>query len=407
MQDLIGHNFGGYELKELVGTGGMASIYKGFDEKLDRWVAIKVMAAQVSTGAEEIMLARFRLEAQAIAKLRHPNILTIYGYGEEQGWAYIIMEYVAGGSLQDRLKTKNYTWQQALEIVIPVAEALAWAHKHGIVHRDIKPANILMSYDDWPLLADFGLAKMEQPNTPGLTMPGQVLGTMAYAAPEQIEEGKIDARVDIYSLGVVLYELLTKKLPFLGETAFDFLMARLTDPPIPLLKVKPDLPPFLASIMDKALAQSPTNRYQSMDEFLQILVQARDTAPDAPYRGRKTTSPLTVEALQQTTVRLKLLINNQEIFTTANPEQATLLIGREYKTDKPEIDLAPYDGAKAGVSRQHSRLLRIRQEWFIEDLGSKNGTFVNSVRVAPHQMKKIVNGDVIRCSQIELMFEVE
>ncbi len=402
MQDLIGRHFGGYELKELVGTGGMATIYKGFDKKLDRWVAIKVMPAQVSTGAEEVMLARFRLEAQAIAKLRHPNILAIYGYGEESGWAYIIMEYVSGGSLQDRLKSKNYTWQQALELVIPVAEALAWAHKHGIIHRDIKPANILMSNDDWPLLADFGLAKVEQPNTPGLTMPGQVLGTMAYAAPEQIEEGKIDAKVDIYSLGVVLYELLTKKLPFLGETAFDFLMARLTDPPIPLLKAKPDLPPFLAPIIDKALAQSPANRYQSMEDFLQVLLETRDASP--MLHRRKTTDQL-ADPLPR--FRLRLLANKQEIFTTNDPEKTALIIGREHKAVSPEIDLAPYGGAKAGVSRQHSRLLRISQEWFIEDLGSTNGTFVNNVRLAPHQMKKLASGDVIRCSQIELLFEME
>jgi len=124
-----------------------------------------------------------------------------------------------------------------------------------------------MPQDDWPLLADFGLAKMEQSTKPNLTMPGQVLGTMAYAAPEQIQEGDIDARVDIYSLGIVLYELLTGKLPFAGETTFDFLMARLTDPPAPLLQVNPAAPPLLAPILDKALAQEPRDRYKPCTNF--------------------------------------------------------------------------------------------------------------------------------------------
>jgi serine/threonine protein kinase len=181
MEDLTGQHFGGYELQEMIGHGGMASIYKGFDETLSRWVAIKVVAIQAAGETEETMLARFRQEAQAIAALRHRNILTIYGYGEEQGWAYIVMEYVPGGSLKERIKPgQPFTWEQALTIVIPVSEALAFAHERHIIHRDIKPANILMPQDDWPLLADFGLAKMEQstrprskfrkkPLTPGLT----------------------------------------------------------------------------------------------------------------------------------------------------------------------------------------------------------------------------------------------
>jgi serine/threonine-protein kinase len=258
MENLIGQTFGGYELKEVVGAGGMASIYKGYDESLSRWVAIKIVHIPGGEGAEETMLKRFRLEAQAIAALRHRNILTIYSYGEEKGWAYIVMEYVPGGSLKDRLEgNKIFTWQQALTIVIPVSQALAFAHERKIIHRDIKPANILMPQDDWPLLADFGLAKMQRqdskdkPNI-NLTMPGQVLGTMAYAAPEQIQEGAIDHRVDIYSLGIVFYELLTGQLPFHAETAFEFLMARLTDPPIRLLEANPHVPIVFAEIIDNA-----------------------------------------------------------------------------------------------------------------------------------------------------------
>jgi serine/threonine protein kinase len=419
MEDLIGRSFGGYELKELVGTGGMASIYKAFDEKLSRWVAIKVAPI---FGAEETMLARFRQEAQAIAALRHRNILTIYGYGEDRegGWAYIVMEYVPGGSLKELMKPNEpFTWQQALTVIIPVSQALAFAHKHGVIHRDIKPANILMPQEDWPLLADFGLAKMQHSATPNLTMPGQVLGTMAYAAPEQIQESTvIDARADIYSLGIVLYELLTSKLPFQGQTSFDFLMARLTDPPIPLLKANPEASPVFVPILDKALAQQADDRYQTMDEFSRALLDARyelsgsfstqppPARPKKPKQEEKTSIIDTEELkdLQDVRIRLKLPATGKEISAEGRGE---IVIGRAYKDARPDIDLGPYGGSQAGVSRLHSRLVRHGDEWSVEDLGSTNGTFVNGAKVAPHQKKRVKSGDIIRCGQIELQFHIE
>lgn len=401
MEDLVGQHFGGYELKELVGTGGMASIYKAFDETLSRWVAIKVVPILAIGEAEETILARFRLEAQAIAALRHRNILTIYGYGEEKGWAYIVMEYVPGGSLKDRIVPgQPFSWQQALTIIIPVSEALAFAHERHIIHRDIKPANILMPQDDWPLLADFGLAKMEQATRPNLTMPGQVLGTMAYAAPQQIQEGEIDARVDIYSLGIVLYELLTGMLPFEGETSFDFLMARLTDPPKPLLEANPDAPPIFVPILEKALAQDPEDRYQTMQEFSRALKEAQY---ELSY-GSQVKPERPAQARHQPKARLRVSAGGQEILVSGQPE---LTIGRAYKNVVPNIDLGPYGGSKAGVSRRHSRLIHKGDDWFVEDLASTNGTFVNGVRITPHEMVAIENGDLIRCGQIELRFVVD
>ncbi len=402
MEDLIGRSFGGYELKEHIGSGGMATIYKGYDEKLARWVAIKVTEATTTNSAEEVMLRRFRLEAQAIARLRHPNILTIFGYGEDDGWAYIIMEFVSGGSLEDRMTNKTFSWQESLQIIIPVAEALALAHRSNIIHRDIKPANILLSDNDWPLLADFGLAKMQQTNSPGLTMPGQVLGTMAYAAPEQIEEGEIDHRVDVYSLAVVLYEMLASKLPFEGETSFDFLMARLTDPPKPLLQANPDAPAAFAPILDKALQQAPDERYQSMDEFVNALKEVKQALTDGqPIRPQ--TGPLS--QLHPVTVRFTL--DSHNLFSADGKSRSNWVIGRSYKTHLPDIDLAPHGGASKGVSRQHARLLHLGEDWFIEDLGSTNGTFVNGIRVAAHQMQKLNHRDLVRFAEVELLFEID
>jgi serine/threonine-protein kinase len=411
MDDLIGRIFGGYELKEMVGAGGVASIYKGYDKRLARWVAIKVIAIHTTgSEAEETMLARFRLEAQAIAALRHRNILTIYGYGEEEGWAYIIMEYVPGGSLKDRLDSgKPFSWEYALTIVIPVSQALAFAHDHNIIHRDIKPANILMPQDDWPLLADFGLARMEHSTRPNLTMPGQVLGTMAYAAPEQIQEGPIDHRIDIYSLGIVLYELLSGKLPFEGETAFDFLMARLTEPPRPILEVNPAVPSLFGPILAKALAQNPDDRYQTMVEFSQDLIETRHKLGRSSgtysqgVKPREATSVMSASELQETKVSLKLS-SGQLISADSKPE---LFVGRAHKNVIPDIDLAPYGAAQAGVSRRHSRLLRKAEQWFVEDLESTNGTFVNGVKLPPNQATPIRQGDKLRFGQIEVEFGLE
>jgi serine/threonine protein kinase len=407
MESLLGQSFGGYKLKELVGAGGMASIYKGYDERLSRWVAIKVVPIQASEGGAETMLERFRQEAKAIAALRHRNILTIYSYGEEQGWAYIVMEYVPGGSLKDRIEARKiFSWQEALTIIIPVSQALAFAHERKIIHRDIKPANILMPQDDWPLLADFGLAKMQQAsaNRPNLTMPGQVLGTMAYAAPEQIQEGEIDSRVDIYSLGIVLYELLTGQLPFKGETAFDFLMARLTDPPIPLLRANPAVPPAFSQIINKALAPHPDQRYQHMDDFSQALMKVRYELSQSivtPLPGAYEKIPMAPEQLK---VRLRLTSGGQEILASG---QSEFIIGRAHKNVAPDIDLAPYGGGKAGVSRRHSRLIHQTSGWLAEDLGSTNGTFVNGIKLAPNRPKALTSGDLIRCGQIEFEFITE
>ncbi len=410
MANLIGQIFDGYELKEVVGAGGMASIYKAYDDKLSRWVAIKVVPIQTSSESQETMLARFRLEAQAIAALRHRNILTIYSYGEEGGWAYIVMEFVPGGSLKDRIdKKKIFSWQEALTIIIPVSQALAFAHERQIIHRDIKPANILMPQDDWPLLADFGLAKMqhntEKKQQPNLTMPGQVLGTMAYAAPEQIQqESNIDHRVDIYSLAIVLYELLTGQLPFLGETTFDFLMARITDPPVPVEQVNPDVPLIFSSILGQALASAPDDRYQAMEDFSQALMKARYELSQAIVTPLPV--PINSPPIAEASAKVRLRVNpgGQEILASSQTE---LVVGRAHKTVAPDIDLAPYGGSQAGVSRRHGRLIRQGSHWMAEDLGSRNGTFINGIRLEPNQPKALMEGDLIRFGKVELQFSTD
>jgi serine/threonine protein kinase len=415
MEDLIGHYFGGYKLARKIGNGGMAQIYQAFDEKLSRPVAIKLipLQADINIDAPEVILARFRQEAQAIGRLRHPNILTIYDYGEAEEWAYLVMEYVPGGSLAERLKpNQSFDYRRTLEIIIAVADALAFAHEQGVIHRDVKPANILLAEEDWPLLADFGLAKLQRSVMFNLTTPGQVMGTIAYAAPEQIQGSKIDSRVDIYALGVVLYQLLSGKLPFYGESAFDLMMTRMTERPIPLLEANPTVPVIFEAVINKALAQKPEQRYASMAELVDELTKIQETLfaaerPQGETLARRDEN-FGVNQHQdqggQGSIRLKVSGTGQDILI---PDQAGLIIGRAHKEFKPDVDLEPYGGSQAGVSRRHSRLFRQGDDWFVEDLGSTNGTFVNGVRLVPQQTVKLKDGDIIRCGQLELKFGLE
>jgi serine/threonine protein kinase len=403
MGDRVGQTIGRYKLKELVGrriasTGPepfrptQVSIYKSFDDISSRWVAIKVISLEDSQrDVLDSILADFQLEFQAIAALRHPNILTIYQYGEQEGSLYIVMEYVPGGSLQDRIDTgKPFTWEQALAITIPISQALVLAHDQGIIHHCIKPTNILMPQDYWPMLADF----LQWPIIFG-----------RHVAPEYFMSAD-DARIDIYALGTVLYELLTGRFPFERGTSFATLMTRSTEPPLPLLAANPAGPPVFESILDKALAQDPAEGYQTMADFSQVLIDARTQLSRSFTQdaGRHPTISTTRQQLKKTKISLKQIACEQHILP---PDQAELIVGRASKNKTPDIDLAPYKGFKAGVSRRHSRLLRQDDQWFVEDLASTNGTFVNGVKIPPHQTIAIHRGDILRFGRLELEFRLE
>jgi serine/threonine protein kinase len=317
--------------------------------------------------------------------------LTIYQYGEQEGSLYIVMEYVPGGSLQDRIDTgKPFTWEQALAITIPISQALVLAHDQGIIHHCIKPTNILMPQDYWPMLADF----LQWPIIFG-----------RHVAPEYFMSAD-DARIDIYALGTVLYELLTGRFPFERGTSFATLMTRSTEPPLPLLAANPAVPPVFESILDKALAQGPAEGYQTMADFSQVLIDARTQLSRSFTQdaGRHPTISTTRQQLKKTKISLKQIACEQHILP---PDQAELIVGRASKNKTPDIDLAPYKGFKAGVSRRHSRLLRQDDQWFVEDLASTNGTFVNGVKIPPHQTIAIHRGDILRFGRLELEFRLE
>lgn len=284
MPDLVGKTIGQYQILEQVGQGGMATVYRGHQPSMNRYVAVKVLSP--SLAEDETFVKRFRQEAQAIAQLEHPHILPIYDYGEQDGLIYMVTRYIDSGTLKDRL-TRHYSPQEAQRIIGPIAEALDYAHSQGIVHRDVKPSNILIDPRGQPLLTDFGIAKMMEA-TANLTGSG-VIGTPTYISPEQAQGQTIDGRSDIYALGVVLYEMLIGTPPYEAETPVAVVMKHITDPPpAPRLK-RPDLPAEIEKIVLKALAKNPDHRYQragelsaALNHFLSSQKTAVSVEPPSP-----------------------------------------------------------------------------------------------------------------------------
>jgi serine/threonine protein kinase len=266
MDGMIGRSLGKYQIIEPLGEGGMATVYKAFDPSLERYVAIKIIRAVNQIDSD--FLIRFQREARALAKLDHPYILKVLDYGEENGVPYLVMPYVSHGTLKQYTRTR-LPYDKAIEIIIPIAEALSYAHKRKIIHRDIKPANILFGESGEPILSDFGIAKMlDAGEQTQLTGTGFGIGTPAYMAPEQWN-GAADDRTDIYALGIVLYELITGRCPFQADTPAAILIKQVQDPlPRPRIFIS-ELPESVEALLFKALAKDPTLRFQSMQEFIQ------------------------------------------------------------------------------------------------------------------------------------------
>jgi serine/threonine protein kinase len=277
---MIGQQLGRYHIVENLGEGGMAAVYKGFDNRLRRDVAIKVILRGFDQ--KDVFIKRFEREAMAVAQLTHPNIVRVIDYGTEDGVPYLVMEYIPGGTLKDRMG-KAVPWREAAKMLIPVARALDYAHKENIIHRDIKPANILVTKSGDLMLSDFGIAKtLDADNLTKLTGTGVGIGTPAYMAPEQGMGRDIDQRVDIYSLGVVFYEMITGRPPYEADTPMAVMLKHISDPlPRPKSFV-PDIPEQVEQILFKALAKDPDHRFQDMGEFAQALENlVRSKEPEA------------------------------------------------------------------------------------------------------------------------------
>ncbi|MBR0088887.1 MAG: Stk1 family PASTA domain-containing Ser/Thr kinase [Clostridia bacterium] len=279
----IGNNR--YEMLEKIGTGGMATVYKAKDTLLNRYVAIKVL--RDSLEGEKGVVANFVKEAQSSASLVHNNIVSVYDVGEENGINYMVMEYVDGITLKQYIKTRGaLPWQEACDFAIQIGQGINEAHSINIVHRDIKPQNILMTKDKILKVTDFGIAKAVAGET--TVVGGNVLGSVHYISPEQARGGVTDARSDIYSLGIVLYEMLTGKVPFDGDTPVSVALMHLEKEPVNVKVVNLDIPSDLAYVTMKAISKDQNARYQSVSEFVEDL---HAVLADEPLPSREENTP--------------------------------------------------------------------------------------------------------------------
>src|ERR1700719_1333417 len=296
---LVGELIGHYRIESLIGIGGMGEVYLARDERLGRKVALKLLPKRLT--ADEMQLSRFKTEARSASALNHPNILTVYEIGAEGDRQFIATEFIEGITLRASLASGRINPHAALEIAVQVASALAAAHEAGVVHRDIKPENIMLRPDGYAKVLDSGIAKLTERRPPSdryeaattavlETRPGLVLGTGRYMSPEQTRGQKVDARSDIWSLGVVLYEMVGGIPPFRGETPSDCIASILKTEPPPLSGVLSDVPLKLESILQKALRKKSDERYQAIKEMLADLrilkgeLEAQSSLPQTKAR---------------------------------------------------------------------------------------------------------------------------
>jgi len=257
-----------FRLEEKIGAGGMSSVYRAFDPTLERWVAIKLMHRDISTDPDQ--LERFRREARAVARLNHPHIVTVIDAGEDDGAPYIVFEYVQGETLKDRIRRLGrLPVPEAVAYAIEIGRALSCAHSHRLVHRDVKPQNVLIDPDGRAKVTDFGIARSMEAK--GLTATGRVLGTTDYVSPEQALGHQVTEQSDIYSLGIVLYEMLTGETPFSADTQVAVAMKHVRDPLPDVQRRRPEISAALAAIVERATAKETSNRYRNVDEMVHDL----------------------------------------------------------------------------------------------------------------------------------------
>ncbi|MBN1121190.1 MAG: protein kinase [Anaerolineae bacterium] len=278
MNDLIGQKLGAYQITGEIGHGGMADVYRAHQPSIDRDVAIKMLPAHLMQDRQ--FLDRFNREVQVIAKLQHPHILSVYDYGEYNGQPYIVMQYVPTGTLADIIiaSAKGLPLVEVARLVEQIASALDFAHEKGIVHRDFKPSNVLLDEKKNVYLADFGIAKVID-ETAQLTGSG-IVGTPSYIAPEMASRGEVTPLVDVYALGITLFQMLTGQLPFQSPTPMAALMAHINDPVPDVTALRADLPPGVQAVVSRALAKDPFKRYQTAGELAAALQKVVETAAE-------------------------------------------------------------------------------------------------------------------------------
>ncbi|MDX1415523.1 MAG: FHA domain-containing serine/threonine-protein kinase [Candidatus Promineifilaceae bacterium] len=429
--NLIGQQLEHYRIESVIGEGGMGTVYRAEDINLARPVAIKIMHSRYAMQDE--FQRRFQQEAQAAARLEHPSIVRVYHFGREQGYLYIVMELVPGLSLGAYLKQLAARDQiirldETILLMAQVADALGYAHHKGIVHRDVKPDNILVKQldlaerpDEPPLRAvmtDFGLAKLMEGGVE--TKPGEFMGTLAYISPEQILEQSLDGRSDIYSLGVVLFQLATGQLPFRVRTPSEAILKHIQQPPPVPHVIKPGLPLALEQVILKAMAKEPEERYHTGEEFATSLRQA------ALALSNEDNDALLDSTQSSVTSMVVELDSNPNLANTSRwqgekrvkpPVYDRLLVNREgeeeemYSLYKSDFSIGRSESndivlVGSNVSRWHARLAYTAGQWQITDTGSTNGTFLDDIKLVPDLAHPLSASQIVRIGPFLLRLEI-
>ena len=265
----IGSTVGAYEIVKKLGQGGMATVYQAYHAALDRHVAIKVLHATFKD--DNSFLRRFSREAKVVAKLEHAHIVPVYDFAEHDGYPYLVMRYIEGETLKERMAQGILPKSEIVRVATAVAQALDYAHQQGVLHRDIKPSNILLTKGGGVYIADFGLARITQAGESTLSQD-MIMGTPQYISPEQAKgETDIDGRTDVYSFAIVLYELVTGRVPFQSDTSYAIIHAQIFDPPPPPSQLNSKIGPALEAVLLQALSKAPADRYQTAGELAAAL----------------------------------------------------------------------------------------------------------------------------------------
>ncbi len=313
------HKIGRYEIRDEIGEGGMGTVYRAFDSSLEREVALKVLQPQLFANDPEFA-ARFEREAKIVAALDHASIVSIYDFGQDGEWLYFVMRLMAGGTLQGQIQQEPLTLGETIAIFERIGSALDKAHSVGIVHRDLKPANILFDAEGKAYLSDFGIVKMVGGD--GLiTRTGQALGTPHYMSSEQLDGKEIDGRSDIYSLGVILFQMLTGELPYDHESTVRIIVMHLTHPVPNISEIRSDLPVEVGAVIEKAMAKEPQDRYQKVSELVAALQAAANPPEVSPTAVPQPKATITSQAaVTQPITRPKPTVTSQ---TAAKQAPAT------------------------------------------------------------------------------------
>ena len=381
---------GRYKLIDERGNGSMATVYIGRDLETNRLYAVKVLSRQAA--AENELVERFQREFELLTRLSGPHVVSPVDFGEDKGSLFIVMDYVDGHNLKHAILTAGaFPVARAIDVTEQAAAGVAAAADRGIVHRDIKPQNLLLSVDNAVKLTDFGLARSHESRD--ITVTGFFVGTPFYVAPEQVENSrKADVRADLYSLACVFFELLTARVPYDGEHAWDVVMQHLNGPIPSAAALRPELPPEFDAFFRRALAKLPGDRYQMPGAFVEGLAAL-------PIPNRQTAGIPRPEEPVGTLAPA----GGAPIVLTA-PD---MIVGRSdpQRGLRPDVDLLPLDPAQT-VSRRHARIMRRAGHFFVEDLNAFNRTRVNGALLVPHQEVEIHSGDVLRLGNVELRFEI-